>query len=44
MERIKRLCGDSFSYIVPGYPSNEEIKLSDGLDLPILIGNIQKHL
>lgn len=44
IERIKKLCNKQFSYIVPGYPSNEEIKLSDALDIPILLGNIQKHL
>ena len=38
IKRIKKLIKNKEAYLVPGFPSNDDIKLSSMLDVPILSG------
>ena len=39
IKRVKRLIGGRPAYIVPGFPSNDDIKISSMLRLPIMSGD-----
>lgn len=39
LKRIKKLIKNRASYIVPGYPSNDDIKLATELNIPIMGGD-----
>lgn len=43
VKRIKNLIKGKQAYIVPGMPSNDDIKLSIALQVPILSGEPQKQ-
>lgn len=38
LRRLKSLIKGKFAYIVPGFPSNEDVKLSRELHIPLLSG------
>lgn len=38
LKRIKSIIKNRVSYIVPGYPSNDDIKLSHALGIPLMSG------
>ena len=43
IKRVKRLIGTKPAYLVPGFPSNDDIKISQLLKLPIMSGDPQKN-
>ncbi|KAM3133631.1 hypothetical protein pb186bvf_014318 [Paramecium bursaria] len=43
LKRIKQLIKGNTSYLIPGYPSNDDIKLADILNIPIYGGLPQLH-
>lgn len=44
IKRILTLIKNKTSYIVPGYPSNDDILLSTALNIPLYSGDPQQHL
>ena len=42
LDKIKRIVGNSYSYIVPSSPSNDYVHLCDYLNIPLYGGNPQK--
>ena len=38
MRRIRTIIKGNHAYIVPGYPSNDDIKLSNALQVPLFSG------
>jgi IQ domain-containing protein H len=44
LKRLLRLVKNKISYIVPGYPSNDDIKLATYLQVPMMMGEPQKNL
>ena len=43
VKRIKTLINNKISYIVPGFPSNDDIKISSLLQIPLLSGDPQNN-
>lgn len=43
MKRIKTLIKNKPSFIIPGFPSNDDIKLATQLKIPLMSGVPQKH-
>ncbi|KAL4463088.1 hypothetical protein ABPG74_007089 [Tetrahymena malaccensis] len=44
LKRIKNLIKGKQAYIVPGYPSNDDIKLAKSIDVPLMSGDPQQHM
>jgi hypothetical protein len=44
LKRIKKLIQGKYSYFVPGFPSSDDIKLANALNLPVFCGDPQLHL
>ena len=43
LKRIKKLINNQIAYLVPGFPSNDDIKISDLLKVPVMSGDPQKN-
>ncbi|EGR31111.1 IQ calmodulin-binding motif family protein, putative, partial [Ichthyophthirius multifiliis] len=44
INRIKKLIKGKQAFIVPGYPSNDDIRLSKSIEAPLMCGEPQQHM
>jgi hypothetical protein len=44
LKRIQKIIKNKISYLVPGFPSNDDIKLATELDIPLYCGQPQQCL
>jgi hypothetical protein len=40
MARIRKLIKNKLAYIIPGYPSNDDVKLATSLNIPLFSGDV----